>query len=398
MVNHYEILGIKENADLQEIKSAYKKLAKKYHPDLNSSVYAEEKFKAIVSAYHTLSNPISRSKFDNLLFQIRQAKAQAYTEVHRPYPPAYTRTSRKAYAPQRKPNYIPNRKTEMLSTLYAILFVAGVALIVFIGGGVINYYKNKQLEKLEEGLSSRLKLAEQYYKSGNQKAALLQIDELKAYVETHNEIKLKTLNFIKSHELKVESTFANKDFKQAIWYMISYMQYTGKQDADMLYKLALAYRSVGEYEKAIYILNDLLSKNYRRMYTLSLIAEIYNSNLNEINLALKYYEMALSNISDDFRATYGDAYRILVSEEKTPYIYKKIYHAASEIYFKIGNYQNARKLLEWVIFFEPTEARGYELLAKTYLELQKIPDACRVIQKAEKLNLSLTNINIECDA
>lgn len=60
----YEILGINKNASADEIKSAYRKLAKKYHPDLNKESGAEEKFKEVQEAYDVLSDNDKKAKYD----------------------------------------------------------------------------------------------------------------------------------------------------------------------------------------------------------------------------------------------------------------------------------------------------------------------------------------------
>lgn len=60
----YEILGVPENADEKAIKSAYKKLAKKYHPDLNKEPDAGEKMKEINKAYEVLKDPKKRALYD----------------------------------------------------------------------------------------------------------------------------------------------------------------------------------------------------------------------------------------------------------------------------------------------------------------------------------------------
>lgn len=62
----YEILGVNENASESEIKSQYRKLARKYHPDLNKdNKEASEKFKEVTSAYEILSDKDKRKKYDN---------------------------------------------------------------------------------------------------------------------------------------------------------------------------------------------------------------------------------------------------------------------------------------------------------------------------------------------
>lgn len=60
----YETLGVSENASADEIKKAYRKLARKYHPDINKSAEAEEKFKEINAAYEILSDPQKKQQYD----------------------------------------------------------------------------------------------------------------------------------------------------------------------------------------------------------------------------------------------------------------------------------------------------------------------------------------------
>jgi molecular chaperone DnaJ len=65
MRDPYEILGIQRSASADEIKSAYRKLARQYHPDVNpNNPEAEEKFKEVSSAYAVLSDPEKRAQYD----------------------------------------------------------------------------------------------------------------------------------------------------------------------------------------------------------------------------------------------------------------------------------------------------------------------------------------------
>lgn len=64
--DYYKTLGVKQGAADDDIKSAYRKLARKYHPDRNKEAGAEEKFKAISEAYEVLHDKQKRAAYDNL--------------------------------------------------------------------------------------------------------------------------------------------------------------------------------------------------------------------------------------------------------------------------------------------------------------------------------------------
>jgi curved DNA-binding protein len=64
--DYYEILGVARGADADEVKRAYRKLARKYHPDVSKEKNAENKFKELQEAYEVLRDPEKRAAYDHL--------------------------------------------------------------------------------------------------------------------------------------------------------------------------------------------------------------------------------------------------------------------------------------------------------------------------------------------
>src|SRR5689334_24239996 len=81
--DYYDLLGVKKSASAEDIRKAFRKLARKYHPDVNpGDKTSEEKFKAISEANDVLSDPKKRKVYDQLGYysdNIDPAAAEAYS-------------------------------------------------------------------------------------------------------------------------------------------------------------------------------------------------------------------------------------------------------------------------------------------------------------------------------
>ena len=72
--DYYEVLGVAKTAADEEIKVAYRKLARKYHPDVSKEPEAEERFKEVGEAYAVLKDPEKRAAYDQVGSQAKHGQ------------------------------------------------------------------------------------------------------------------------------------------------------------------------------------------------------------------------------------------------------------------------------------------------------------------------------------
>lgn len=77
--DYYAVMGVKTDASAHDIKIAYRRLARKYHPDLNKAADAEKNFKELGEAYEVLKDPEKRKLYDQIRVQPQPSKGNAYT-------------------------------------------------------------------------------------------------------------------------------------------------------------------------------------------------------------------------------------------------------------------------------------------------------------------------------
>jgi curved DNA-binding protein len=70
--DYYEVLGVSRDASAEELQRAYRRLARRLHPDVNRSPGAEDQFKEVNEAYHTLADPQTRARYDRFGPDFRQ--------------------------------------------------------------------------------------------------------------------------------------------------------------------------------------------------------------------------------------------------------------------------------------------------------------------------------------
>ncbi|RVE51338.1 hypothetical protein evm_004018 [Chilo suppressalis] len=111
---HYEVLRLRKNCTEKEIKEAFIKMSKEFHPDKNKDAAAQEKFVQIVEAYNVLSKPGSRAKYDSAQY------SPGSTYVYKTYPYNMRRSMNNQYTYQYQSHSQNTQSTSQSESFYGI--------------------------------------------------------------------------------------------------------------------------------------------------------------------------------------------------------------------------------------------------------------------------------------
>lgn len=219
--SYYQILGVSPTADLQEIKSAYKAMAMKYHPDRNpDDPQAEEQFKLINEVYQTLSDQYKRTAYDYLLhYQSQNSTNYHYTPSQVKYHPpqaAYYASNQYHYAQadEKDPTaHIPKRtKQIIIITTFAIIAMICIGSLM-----LYQYAQQLQTERLFEQAEAQLKQGDKINALKNLHVILTQDNPKPEYLALRAEIWLEYHNYWRAIEDYTQLIKLPQEKKSA-WY------------------------------------------------------------------------------------------------------------------------------------------------------------------------------------
>lgn len=147
-MNYYEILEIDTSANEREVKSAFRKLAKKYHPDVNQDAGAQDAFKRVYMAYEVLSDPYKKRLYDELRSGAESSsESVSYEEDEFDYNSGFNDWERRAshradyYANMRYEQFREEELQGMDFIYHQIALFLGVIALFGIGLGALYFGK-----------------------------------------------------------------------------------------------------------------------------------------------------------------------------------------------------------------------------------------------------------------
>jgi curved DNA-binding protein CbpA len=376
-MNYYEVLGISAQATVAEIKSAFKQLALRYHPDRNpNNPEAEEKFKIINLAYHTLSNAESKLRYDQKLFQQYTNEEERLREAYR------EAARRRAYYQSRRPQSIYDRLGRFgwqdssqssapykidkdyfkvqAYTLLLFLLIAGSVMGVF---RLIDYWQKKDAIRIKQANDLVMFKADSLFNENKYEAALKIMNDLvnknpNDIIYLHAEASM-----IDGLRRIAEAEFEKSNYKEAGEKFILLLGYEKYQHFQTWQRISQCHYALGNFEQAIYALKQLHKIENTDIRPLLQIAQIYAIDLKQDSLALTYYDACKYLFIQKMEINYGKAFELVINPRSLPKLYFDIFEGRAKSNIRIGNFEDAYTDCKWAVYLKPDAAEMYYLRA-----------------------------------
>jgi len=381
--NHYQILGISENASSEEIKVAFKKKAILYHPDKNAGdEQKEELFKEVNTAYQTLSNAYNKSTYDLSL------KYGAFP----PTSPTYRRSS---YQYQRPP-YGHSRhakkfdsKENIKATFYAFLFAFVMGLIVYSGIWILEY--NRAEEKVEFLAARRMIFdsAKEANLSGDIKSSLKILSNFQYFDQEEADIREYKEKLLLTTLIRGNRFLKNKNYQGALGIFDILEDYPVSSSLNFKLKKAKAYKGIGDFQNTIIIYEELHESGYRTTSFYYEIGKTYEDGAKNYKQALFFYQTAARYAASEYESTLGKAYPIMITANHIPELHYRIYMDLANAYYETNDYIQGINSLRWTKEIWPDSALNYYISAKCHQKLNEITLACADFNMAKFKDYSL---------
>ena len=379
--NYYELLGVPNTADLSQIKSAYKRLAKEFHPDRNpNDPTSEEKFKKINEAYRTLSDPVRKLNYDARITLIPLYATVEY--------------ERQAFNRRRYWYWKRNQESQPYYKLdkeyfknQALAFLVFIVISGFFFGLVhtADYIMQQKHLARWRANSRSLKEVTTMFGQGHFNEAFHKIENLKK--NDPLEFRFLYVNDSLMNELRViaDERFGHHDFEGAIVHYLTLQEFEQPVRFETLRKLSLCQYYLGNYKESLQALKHL---HNQRPWDLELVYKIGSISLEKINNpeeALQYFSLGKELFKQNLSQVYGAAFEIIVNPADVPDIYWDMFEGRARANLLLGNYAEAVTDCNWAVFLRPERGKGFSMRAEANQGLGRHDRVCRDLHDASRL-------------
>ncbi len=358
MATYYHILGIDHDADALQIKTAFKQLAMKYHPDRNpDDPHAEEKFKHINEAYHTLSDSLKKARYDEKL-----GIGFTATQTENYYRKTYTKQNPIRYA--KHENYY--RVDRNYFRIQGLAFLTFIILSGICFGIIHTIYFFVEKNREQEFLANKLLLTEVYslFNEGDYSPAFDRLKELDKLKPFQSQFRIAFDSLRNVLRMQGDKYYLKTDYERSLQYYKALNQYESPPRTQTLERIATAEYYLGNFEEAIRSLKHLHNQNPNDLELIYQIGEINLLHSENFEEAARYFALGKKQLKKNLVSVYGAAYEVVMNPKDVPDLYYYIFESSAKTNLKLGRYDEVIKDCDWASYLRPEKEEPHSLLAE----------------------------------
>lgn len=383
MADYYEVLGIQKTATSDEIRAAYKRLAMQYHPDHNpGSLEAEEVFKRVNEAYHTLSDPLKKSRYD-------AQRSDSFTIYSENHDYLWEQRRRRYYQwqyAQQAPYYKLDREYFRIQGLAFLVFIVIAGFCFAVVHTATYFVQQKQVERWREN-SRSLKQVNALFVSGRFDDAFTLIHTLKENDPLEYRFNFAHDSLVNKLRHLAEERFNQQDFAAAVTHYRILKNYEDPVQHETIRKLSLCQYYLGNYKEALQAMKHLHNQKPNDLQLIFSIGIINLEKLDNPEEALQYFTLGKKLFKQNLSEVYGEAFMLAMDPADAPDIYFTIFVGRAQANILLGNYEEAVRDCTWAVYLRPLKGEPYKLRAIAKIESQQSDGVCKDLNQAKKLTV-----------
>jgi curved DNA-binding protein CbpA len=373
--NYYEILGVPNSASQKEIRAAFKALAMKFHPDRNPHPGAEERFKKINEAYHTLADPVKKLTYDSKLNLLPILAAAEWEREMR----------RRKYWYWRKYHETTYKLDKEYFKIQGLAFLVFIVISGFCFALVhtAQYIMDQKQQARWNANSRQLKHVNSLFLQGEFDDAFNMIHDL-------NEKDPFEFRFVYAKDSLVnvlrniaDTKFRDNNFPDAVYYYQQLEKYESPTRYETISRISLCQYYLGNFKESLQAMKHLHHQLPRNLELIYQIGILNLEKLENPEEAHHYFTLGKKIFKENLTEVYGAAFETIVNPKDVPEIYYDMFEARARCNLVRKAYSDAVTDCNWAVFLRPSYGVAYKLRSEAYAGLERGDKVCRDLLAAE---------------